>query len=247
MTAGSAASRPGAARGRERPFSSTCLPVQHWSVQQTHHVSLAALKAERSQFGDEDVHFPESLVREVVEEFSQVGDRVLDPFAGFGTTLVVSERMGRKAIGLELLPERVAAIRARLGESATVICGDARRVLELVHGQVDLCLTSPPYMNAVDHPQNPLTGYRTLDGDYQVFLSSLTDVFAGVLTLLRPGGHLVINAANIRTGDVVTPLAWDIKRAVAAHADFLSQSTLEWDEPPDWLSEDYCMVFAKPS
>jgi len=216
-------------------------------VQATHYVSLQALRRERSEFADEDVHFPESLVREVVEEFTAVGDRVLDPFAGFGTTLVVSERMGRQAIGVELLPERVQAIRARLGESAVIVEGDARNLLELVHEPVDLCLTSPPYMNAVDHPQNPLTGYRTLDGDYPAFLASLTEVFASVMSLLRPGGHLVINAANIRTGSVVTPLAWDIKQALAPHAIFTSECTVVWDEAPEWLSGDYCMVFAKPA
>lgn len=42
---------------------------------------------------DEDVHFPEALAEAVLREFSHPGDRILDPFAGYGTTLAVSERL----------------------------------------------------------------------------------------------------------------------------------------------------------
>ena len=69
---------------------------------------------------------------------------MLDPFAGYGTTLVVSERMGRSAVGVELLSERVAATSQRLGGAGLVIEGDARRLSDLGLGPVDLCLTSPP-------------------------------------------------------------------------------------------------------
>ena len=65
--------------------------------------------AERHPLADEDVHFAGSLVAAVLEDLTRRGDRVLDPFAGFGTTLRVAEAMGRYAVGVELLPERCAA------------------------------------------------------------------------------------------------------------------------------------------
>ncbi|MBA3294750.1 MAG: hypothetical protein H0T40_13715 [Geodermatophilaceae bacterium] len=43
-----------------------------------------------------------------------VGDAVLDPSAGYGTTLVVAERMGRRAVGIELWKERLDVVRRRL-------------------------------------------------------------------------------------------------------------------------------------
>ena len=60
-------------------------------------------------------------------------------------------------------------------------------------------LTSPPYMTAVAHPENPLTGYATDDGDYPTYLRELGEVFAQVADLLRPGGHVVVNVANVVT------------------------------------------------
>ena len=42
---------------------------------------------------------------------------MLDPFAGWGTTLVVAQRLGR-AVGVELTPERIAAIKRRVSPAA---------------------------------------------------------------------------------------------------------------------------------
>jgi site-specific DNA-methyltransferase (adenine-specific) len=39
---------------------------------------------------------------------------VLDPFAGSGTTLVASKKLGYKYIGIELTPEYIPIINARL-------------------------------------------------------------------------------------------------------------------------------------
>lgn len=203
------------------------------------------LQHERPDSMPEDVHFTEALVRKVLENYSETGDVVLDPFAGYGTTLVVSEELGRSHVGIELLADRAAVIRERLGSRGRVIEGDARRLDEFALGTIDVCLTSPPYMNEVDHPQNPLSGYRTMDGQYEMYLDELLDVFLAVKRHLRPDGHLVINAANIRSGNTITPLAWDIARMLRKHLAFRCETYLLWDDPLPFISGDYCLVFQK--
>ncbi len=54
--------------------------------------------------------FPEPLAERLVRMFSIVGDTVLDPFAGTGTTLWAAARCGRDAIGVEWDPEVYAAL-----------------------------------------------------------------------------------------------------------------------------------------
>lgn len=46
--------------------------------------------------------FPKELPRRCIKLFSFVGDTVLDPFVGSGTTVLVAEEHGRRGIGVDL-------------------------------------------------------------------------------------------------------------------------------------------------
>jgi DNA modification methylase len=199
-------------------------------------------RAGRPDAYGEDVHFTDELVETFVAELSKPGDVVLDPFAGFGTTLAVAERFGRRAIGLEILPERVAHVRERC-PGATVIEGDARRLSELIDTPVDLVVTSPPYMTAVRHPENPLNGYRTQDGDYDTYLGELREVFGQVAALLAPDGRVVVNVANIRFDDHVTWLAFDVARVLSEVLVLERDIVLCWPDPVPHFTNEYCLVF----
>jgi len=206
----------------------------------------ADLVAERPEGTADDVHFTEALAASVIGHVSRPGDLVLDPFAGYGTTLAVAERMGRRAIGIELVPEHLEIARRRTGEAARLILGDARRLSQLVHEPVDLVLTSPPYMPGTGHQENPLTGYTTQDGNYVVYLEELGSVFGQVATLLRPGGQIVVNVANVIGIDgSVTSLATDLAGVIDEHVPLMGITTLQWDEPPVGLDGDYLLWFAR--
>jgi DNA modification methylase len=58
--------------------------------------------------------FPKALVEPCIKAGSKLGDTVLDPFAGSGTTGVVALRLGRSFIGIELSPEYAEMARRSL-------------------------------------------------------------------------------------------------------------------------------------
>ena len=58
--------------------------------------------------------FPRPLPTWFIKLFTLPGDTVLDPFAGSGTTLFAACEMRRKAIGIEIVPEYVKAIEAKM-------------------------------------------------------------------------------------------------------------------------------------
>ena len=60
--------------------------------------------------------FPPDLIEPCILAGSKIGDTVLDPFAGSGTTLAVSIKHGRNGIGCELNPEYITLIEKRLSE-----------------------------------------------------------------------------------------------------------------------------------
>ena len=207
----------------------------------------ADVVAEQPDGTVDEIHFTEALAASVIGHASQPGELVLDPFAGYGTAVAVAERMGRRAIGIEILPEHLDIARKRAGPRARLILGDARELTRLVDEPIDLVLTSPPYMPATGHPQNPLTGYATDDGDYAVYLLEAGAIFGQAAALLRPGGQLVVNVANvIATDGTVTPLASDLAAVIDEHVPLLGVTTLQWDEPPAGLDGDYLLWFARP-
>jgi DNA modification methylase len=59
--------------------------------------------------------FPEELPRRLIRMFSFVGETVLDPFLGSGTTVKVALELERNAIGYEIQPACVPIICQRLG------------------------------------------------------------------------------------------------------------------------------------
>ena len=201
------------------------------------------LVAERHPLAGEDVHFSRALVRAVLEDLTSPGDRVLDPFVGFGTTLQVAEAMGRQAVGVELLPERCAAA-AAAAPASSVVQGEARHLSRLVDGPFDLILTSPPYMAADDGPEDPLSGYNGVSS-YTQYLAELRDILAQCLDLLTPQGHVVVNVANIDSGAHFTPLAWDVGRLLGEVGRLTQDVFVCWDRSWHDLAGDYLLV-ARP-
>jgi len=61
---------------------------------------------------------PEALLHRVILASSHVGDVVLDPFSGSGTTAVVAKRLGRSFIGIERDEAYADAAKARLASLA---------------------------------------------------------------------------------------------------------------------------------
>lgn len=51
---------------------------------------------------------PVALLRELIESSSRVGEIVLDPFAGIGSTAVAATLLGRKSVSVEINPEYAA-------------------------------------------------------------------------------------------------------------------------------------------
>lgn len=73
-------------------------------------------EAIRSENGDRfhKQQSPISLLVRIILSSSKIGDTILDPFAGTGTTLVVSKQLKRNSIGIEIDPDNVKCIYDRL-------------------------------------------------------------------------------------------------------------------------------------
>ncbi len=59
--------------------------------------------------------FPEELPYRAIKLFSYVGEIVLDPFAGSGTTMKMARQLGRNSIGIEIKKSLIPIIKEKVG------------------------------------------------------------------------------------------------------------------------------------
>jgi modification methylase len=70
--------------------------------------------------------YPLELAERLVRMFSFVGDTVLDPFLGTGTTAIAAAKYGRNSIGVEVDPHYLVLAERRIQEETRGLFGHAR-------------------------------------------------------------------------------------------------------------------------
>ena len=216
--------------------------------------TVTTLRYERNQdlppTPDADVVAPESFVEHFLGEFTDPGDAVLDPFAGFGTTLAVAESMGRGPIGVEYEADRVEYVRGRVDRPDNVVHGTALELSTYDLPTVDCCLTSPPFM-VRGMETDPFENYDG-ESDYASYLDDVTRAFSELRTVLAPGASVLVDVANVKYDGDVTTLAWDVADAVSKVLHFEGEVAVTWEggESPNGegtfgygYDHSYCLVF----
>jgi methylase of polypeptide subunit release factors len=172
-----------------------------------------------------------------IDAYSRRGDVVLDPFCGWGTTLLATGLMHRRGIGIEIEESRVDVARRRLAfhsltDVAQVLHDDSTS-MPLDAECVDLSLTSIPYFSARRDPvrshEATFTSQCYAQNDYAAYLEILDRVFAEVTRVLKPGAYFVAMAENLRVEDKFVPLAWDCARLLMRHLELGDERILTYD------------------
>lgn len=156
---------------------------------------------------------PPQLMRALIEFFTKPGERVLDPFAGVGGTLIGAALAGRHATGVEINPrwaEVYAKVCEREGiEEQELVVGDTLDVLPDLGGPYDMVATDPPYNLTLERTMcdgkypnsNRRTDYSTFSEDpkdlsnlptYEAYLDAMQRVLVECRRLLRPGRYAVL-------------------------------------------------------
>lgn len=204
---------------------------------QQHHKLPAA-------FQHEDLRYTEELVAHFLRQFTRPGDSVLDPFAGYGTTLVVAEAMGRAPYGIEIDARRARYIRSRLQRPAGLIHGDTRQIASYKLPPIAFSISSPPFMAAHD-VEDPFTNYSEAGAGYAAYLRQIAQIYADIKQLLKPEARVVLEVSNLKDEHGITTLAWDVARAVSQVLAFEGEVVIGWDSYGYGYDHSYCLVFQK--
>lgn len=97
-----------AANKSKHPDKTKRLPHDVWDIP-----TINAMAKERLGYPTQK---PEALLERIIKASSNKGDLVLDPFCGCGTAMAVSQRLGRKWIGIDISPTAISLIEKRLNK-----------------------------------------------------------------------------------------------------------------------------------
>ncbi len=197
-----------------------CLTAKEWIKSQ---LGVWQFNYERRDVRDKKAHpatFPISLARRVIDLFTHEGELALDPFVGSGTTLVAAQDANRNAVGFDLQESYVRLSAERLGlpgaTAQVAVQDDARNIPSyLAPGSVALIATSPPYANLLNRKRKNKSRRNRDNGQLgeveqysqdardlgtmplEEYSEAMAEIYAGLLPLLRPGGHCVINVPDM--------------------------------------------------
>jgi DNA modification methylase len=159
-------------------------------------------------------------MRPFIREFTQPDATVLDPFCGFGTTLVAAHLEGRKGIGIEIDPQRAGLAAERLqrivAKRQRVQIGTLSTLMSslLSAPPVDLILSSLPYFGSAWRGAGEATHLYAAN-TYAEYLQQMRDALRACKQVLRRDGCIVLMIENVHLGKQHVPLAWDVARLVA--------------------------------
>ncbi len=90
--------------------------------------------------------FPEELPKRLIKMFSFVGETVLDPFAGSGTTSLAAKHLGRNSIGYEINKAFAPIIKSKLVEDQLSLEESAKVIFSEDKSGEEVSLNRLPYL-----------------------------------------------------------------------------------------------------
>lgn len=194
-------------------------------------------------FEGNDIKYPEELVRHFLKHYTKKGDKILDPFAGLGTTLFVAEEMGRIPYGIEADERKFEWSAGQLQHWQNVICADSADMDKFALPRMDFCMTSPPYMPK-HHKWNPLFAGDPKKAGYNTYLRRMKTIFQKIAMQMKKNAYVVVQADNLH-GRVYTPLVRDLSLVIEPSLKLEDEIIVKWDNPKPDYPFTQCLVFKK--
>lgn len=208
-----------------KPNHLNCMTAKDWVKAQLGVWRFAYEKRDIRDKNLHPATFPIALAKQVIRLFSHEGEIVIDPFVGSGTTLVAAQDLNRNAVGFDLQEKYVDLCAERLRSNNLFNAAQQIAIQDDAHNipayfapeSISLIWTSPPYANLLNrkrknksrrgnerkneqfgkveqYSQDPRDlGTMSIEQYTQV----MGDIFEGLLPLLKPKGHCVINVADM--------------------------------------------------
>ena len=157
------------------------------------------------------------IPRNILLRYSKENDKVLDQFAGGGTTLVEAKLLSRNIIGLDV--NDVALERCREKTNFEVegangkVCirkADARNLYFIEDESIDLICTHPPYANIIEYSKDIPEDLSLLK--VKDFLEEMKKVAAESYRVLKTDKFCAILMGDTRQKGHMIPMSFEVMK-----------------------------------
>ena len=143
--------------------------------------------------------FPEELPKRLIKMFSFVGETVLDPFAGSGTTSLAAKHLGRNSIGYEINKDFEPFIREKLIESQCDLFQTESTVKFIEDKSTDFSFDELPYIFHDPHSMDKKVDVKKLQFGSRIDSSeSKREDLLGVKKVISPEKIELSNGLVVR-------------------------------------------------
>jgi site-specific DNA-methyltransferase (adenine-specific) len=157
--------------------------------------------------------FPEELPRRLIKMFSFVGETILDPFAGSGTTSLAAKNLDRNSVGYEINSEFIPIIKEKLDVNQKDINGTTYEFLKQENQKTDFEkeIQKQPYIYKDPHTLDNKIDIKKLQFGSKIDKDSLTtreELFT-VREIISPekirlSNDLIVKLIGIKEDKIVT-------------------------------------------
>lgn len=157
------------------------------------------------------------IPRNILLRYSQENDKVLDQFAGGGTTLVEAKLLNRNIIGLDVNDIALERCREKTnfeveGANGKVYIrkADARNLYFIADESIDLICTHPPYANIIEYSEDIPEDLSLLK--VNDFLEEMKKVAAECYRVLKKDKFCAILMGDTRQKGHMIPMSFEVMK-----------------------------------
>lgn len=201
----------------------------------------------RSEHGGQK---PPQLCEDIIKIFTKSGQKVLDPLAGVGGTLLGAALCGREAIGIEINSKWIniykEVCRLENLKEFPLINGDANEKLkEIKNGSIDFVLTDVPYWimdqvtktrSSAASRQSKLSKFNNKElQSKDDWLKDMKSIFTNIYPALKDNGYMAVFIGDMYRGKEYHFLSAELAKTISEIPGFVLKSDIIWHDDSKML------------
>lgn len=164
-------------------------------------------------------NFAPQIPRNLICRYSKIGDIILDPMVGGGTTLIECRLTGRNAIGRDINPDIVKIARKTMHfkrpnnipeSNYSIRVDDARKLNGIKDESIDLIIAHPPYADIIKYSDGKIEGDLSNIHDIDEFCDEMKKVAEECIRVLKPKKCCAILIGDTRRKKYYVSLAYRV-------------------------------------